>query len=188
MDSAYAKALAKGFEELRKKLDAGEISEDCQKNVIDKLPKDFSLKSFSNYLSRGATFEDGNLSKRLITSVVSKGNGSPWTSPRTFGPSAQVWRIFDDLTMFYTADKASATKLTVFYQPQAVSLQNEGANNDNYGTIFHEALHGYGSLLGGGVLAKDSPYADDPLGTALLGHKPIGSAEISDHISKYCFK
>ena len=74
-----------------------------------------------------------------------------------------------------TSDTAS--RLTVYMLPGAVSNRHKGVNGRNRGLLFHEALHGFGGA---------STYGDADLKKAFGIPSNAPSGRISQYISKNC--
>ena len=150
-------------------------SDDCQKNVLDKLASiGFSTEKFLNYLSNGANYFNGEKSEVNLTTAFSNQMGGNIPKSLTTAKFFKLPSAPDALT----SSNLSVTKLTVFFKKNAFTSNS----SYNKALIFHEALHGFGSFLNGGQFGK---FGDNELKT-LFGLSGKGSTMITDFIKLNC--
>lgn len=125
------------------------ISEDCQKNVVDKLAANlsggFDIASFQQYLTHGAEFYNG-----LTSDVLVAGNVMPRQPANIlYGGGATVGGVFRSHPGVNAMTSILSPTLTIFIRPgndgngiPVVDLSNGGNNPRNLSFLFHEALHG----------------------------------------------
>jgi RHS repeat-associated protein len=160
-----------------------QISEDCQKNVIDKLAKlpGFDLDKFKTYLEKGGAFLDGFKSKDTLVPNVMP---NEQTKEVLFGNATTVGQTFADINQSALTSLTSPT-LKVYVNPSRV---NPKKPKNLAALVFHEGLHGYGGVTVG--LHGKNPYGDGRLAAALgitVGYNNFGSVAITDYIQKNCF-
>jgi hypothetical protein len=159
-------------------------SEECQKEVIDKL-KDklgLTLEDFQKYLEKGfqafdITQSTASVVGTLFTEAQAKGYG--YTSATTI---SEAYRDVptgkktpdgrDIVNRTNAATSSTADRFTFYLRPDAL-----GDGNRNRAFVFHEALHGF--LTNGRT---------DPDLQRAFGISETESVNISDYIQKYCFK
>jgi YD repeat-containing protein len=184
-DRAFRNAL----QELAERLKQGKVSEDCKKNVLDKLNtiEGFDLQKFIGFLQQGGDFYDGEKSNAPV-SDYDPDNG--WTIS-----IAKRFEINEGLHAF-VGRGSKVSRFTVFFDPDEIETKEKtslisgqkvsGLTTSNLAFAFHEALHGYGQSIGK-LQGETPPYGDTNL-KDVLGLKGEGSKIISDHIEKNCFK
>lgn len=161
------------------------ISEDCQKNVIDKLAQKlgFEVGAFVNYLRLGATFFNGLTSTAPIAGTVTTTrafrSGFGGANPLWYGRTvAEHFNNAPSGLQVNAVTSLLSPTLLVFIRPGALDLSQGGDNARNLSLLFHEGLHGYGGSQGG------TTYHDQDL----RGAFGIGSAgDISAYIKQQCF-
>lgn len=162
------------------------ISEDCQKNVIDKLAEKlgFEVAIFVNtYLSKGASFFNGLTSNAPIAGTVITAqafrSGFGGSNPIWYGRTvAQHFNNAPSGIQVNALTSITSPTLLVFVRPGTIDLSSGGSNGRNLSLLFHEALHGYGGSLGG------TTYNDQDLRETF----GIGaSGNISAYIKQHCF-
>ncbi|MGQ0541957.1 MAG: RHS repeat domain-containing protein, partial [Blastocatellia bacterium] len=184
-DTAFQNAL----DELIGRLRDGNFSEDCKKNVLDKLKTltGFSAEAFANFLAKGADLYDGEKSTALVSDFDPNGK---WTIT-----TAKRFENTPGLHAFVGIG-SNATRLTIFFDPDFIETKEKisslsgqkvsGLTTSNLAFAFHEALHGFGNSLGS-FDENNSVFGDTKL-KELFGLTGNGSKVISDHIEKNCFK
>jgi RHS repeat-associated protein len=127
-------------------LEDGPMSENCQKNVIDRLARassqggiGFDLAGFTNYLKQGATYYDGTISQLTVAGNVA----SQQVADLLYGPGATVAGVFASRPGLNALASITASTFTLFLRPDAVDSSNSGANSRNRGLLFHEGIHGF---------------------------------------------
>ena len=159
-----------------------EPSEDCQKNVLDKLSKiGFNLEKFQDYLSKGFNAYDGTKSDVLAAGNIRNQKeadslyGIGVTVADLFKIEVKIKVIQGKIVRNRTKRNAiasiTAEQFTAYFRPSAISGGNKGK-----ALIFHEALHGF--------LTKART---DPDIQRALDIPETGSSNITDYIKKYCF-
>jgi hypothetical protein len=172
--------------ELTNILKKGDFSEDCQKNVIDKLNKisGFSLEKFIHFLELGGDFYDGTTSTALA---------NDYNPDYKYLPTKTVADTFSDKPQ--TAARTASginTRFTVFFRPSSIETGEKksrltgtkisGITNDNLAFIFHEGLHGFGHY------SKSKVFTDPDLQRAFDLTEGVASINISEHIKQNCLE
>ena len=173
-------ALSNALFEVYARLRNNEFSEDCQENVIDRLtPLGFNLNDFVSYLERGAAFYNGTTSQAPAAGTVT----TLQAANAGYGQGATVADVFaNNANRRQTNALTSITSrsLLIFIRPGTLNVSQGGNNGDNFGLLFHEALHGYGGSRGG------TSFFDADLQDA-FGLSHGASQNISDYIQEHCF-
>lgn len=194
LDPTKEKAIRNALKELAAWLKTGKISEDCQKNVIDKLDTldGFDLDKFIDFLDKGGSFYDGKQSYAPATDYFPDEGYSPKQTV------ADTWK--EGLSARVSKGSKIST-FTVFFDPNAINRGEakslisgqkvSGIKSDNLAFILHESLHGYGVSIGTFKAGKENPYSDRGLQTLFFGQKSekVGaeSVNITEYIEKHCF-
>lgn len=148
-----------------------DISEDCKKNVRDKIPG-LNVRSFLSFLNRGANFYDGETS----TAPVAGNVGTLAWSNASYGQGATISGVFTSRPGIMALSSMVNSTLTIFLRERYVNGMDA---NRRAAFLFHEALHGYAQ--GAGLFDQELKAAFGiPLGDP--------TSRISDHIQKHCFK
>ena len=181
LDSDHLNSITNAFEELLRRLSSGQISEDCKKNVLDKLG--ITASNLASYLSQGLRAFDGTASTGSVNRIA-----SPADLPFILGNMSNC-RTIDCIFAQGTRQRVDAVTafkrgaLTIFFNPSSIGTLWGGITGHNLSLLFHESLHGYGAHNG-------TPLLDGDLFKKLLGREQREgdfTSEITDHIKKYCF-
>jgi RHS repeat-associated protein len=117
-----------------KQLRNSQISSKCAQNVLK--PLGVTPQQMQTYLNGSASFYDGpDSTVPTYGTLVPKGAWNWLTTP----PGQTVGSTFGSGT---DAAAIPSAPLTVFFNTNAISTVNFGANVTNESTVFHEALHG----------------------------------------------
>jgi RHS repeat-associated protein len=184
LDAKDAAAMEAANNSLMNYLLSG-VSEDCQKNVIDKLAQKlgFEAVAFVNYLRLGVTFFNGLTSTAAIAGTITSARafraGFGGSNPIWYGRTvAEHFNNPPSGLQVNAVTSITSPTLLVFVRPGALELSLGGDNARNLSLLFHEGLHGYGGTQGG------TTYHDQDLRDAF----GIGSAgDISAYIKQHCF-
>jgi YD repeat-containing protein len=185
ISAGWDKSLHKSYDDLIFRLNWGEISDDCRKNVLDKLKGiGFDLGDFLSYLSSGYDFNDGTKSKEPLVNVANQNQVNvPGVS--TVG---DLFNKLSGLTAL-TSGVLSPTRFTVFFSTgnSATNLSN-ASNSYRMALLFHEAIHGYGSSLTGGNVVNGSVFGSfGDKGLMTLFGLTGSSSQITQYIQDHCF-
>ena len=169
----------------------GELRESCKTNVLDKLATiGFDKDLFLQYLDRGAQFYDGARSHASIALGIGpfQITGLPLNTTL-----AQLFAMTPGLVGI-TSGSFSVRKLTVFFRPG--SIRSSVDSPYLRALLFHEALHGFGSFLTGGLPQGSfgsgpgsvfGRYSDRSL-LRLFGFTNLrDTSQITYYIQKNCF-
>jgi RHS repeat-associated protein len=161
--------LIKAASALASRLAAG-VSEDCQKNVIDKLKSiGFDLKGFISFLGNDPRFYNGLTSQALAAGTVSPKQ----PADLLYGPGATIADVFKGSGTSRPNALTSITSRTFlsFFRPDAIN----GSGAGTQGTLFHEGIHGFTGKVDADI--------QNALG---IKETPV-SQNITDYIRKHCF-
>ena len=161
--------LTKATNALASKLASG-VSEDCQKNVIDKLKSiGFDLNGFISFLGNNPRFYNGVTSQALAAGTVSPKQ----PADILYGPGATIADVFKGSGNTRPSALTSITSPTFlsFFRPDAISGSGAGTQS----LIFHEGIHGFTGKVDADV--------QNALG---IKETPV-SQNITDYIRKHCF-
>jgi RHS repeat-associated protein len=163
------KNLKKANNALASKLASG-VSEDCQKNVIDKLKGiGFDLKGFINFLGNNPQFYNGLTSQALAAGTVSPKQ----PADILYGPGATIARIFNASGNTRPNALTSITSPTFlsFFRPDAIG----GSGSGTQSLLFHEGIHGFTGKV------------DADIQNALGINETSVSQNITAYIKRHCF-
>lgn len=173
------RSMTAALNALLSRLNFGQISDACWRNVIGKLERalGFNVGEFVRYLSGGADFHDATASNISVA-----GNIMPQQpADLSYGVGATIAGVFRNQPGVNTLTSITASTLTIFFRPgndangnPVVNLSNGGNNSHNLGLLFHEALHGFTGRV------------DQDLQSA-FGLSAGSSSNITDHIRQNCF-
>lgn len=193
------KALENAFWGLFNRLQNGDYSGSCGRNVIDRLKGNgFDPSAFVRYLAGGYDFYDGRYSNAPAAGLIlpRQASNALWgfgaTVASIFAPTrgangqiigattAVTSRTSSTFLMFLNPDPIVGSR-----SPTGVDLSNGGVNGRNMAWIFHEALHGFGAIL------RPENFDDQTLMGIfypVAGSAPTGSsADITTYIQQNCF-
>jgi len=175
--------LLNGFVSLDRDLLNGQISDDCRKNVVDKLASsfsDFNYGEFARFFNTGtsSSFQDGTTSGAPIAGTITGAQAAAILFPG----STSISDAFASNPGLQALTSITSSTLSIFLRPGAINTSNNGNNADNKALLFHEAIHGYGGTKGG------TSYFDDEVQKAFgLKVDPKNTGNITDYIKKQCF-
>ncbi len=158
------------------------ISENCQKNVMDKLAaafSNFSASAFARYLLEGgAQFFNGLTSNAPVAGTLLPTQAAN----AAFGQGATIAGVFSSHPGINAMTSITLPTLTIFLRPgndangnPVIDPSNGGHNARNQSLLFHEGLHGF---LGKG---------DQDIQNALFGSSGGASSNITEYIRANCF-
>ncbi len=157
-------------------------SDDCQKNVIDKLSKlGFKLEDFQKYLEKGFNVYD--IAKSTVSVVGSLFNqieakGYNLTSADTISETYKDTKTPEgNISRTNAVTSISSATFLSYIRPDAL-----GNDNRNRAFMFHEGLHGFLSSIGG------KGYTDSDLKSAFSLKETDNTDDITKHIKENCFK
>ncbi len=168
------------FQFMKAFLGEGLISEDCQKNVIDRLSNDstlkFDIEKFRAFIANGAQFYDGTQSNALYAGTITTASAA---LANGIAAGTTVAQRFANTPGVNAETSILSSSLVIFFRPNSISNSSQ---SQNMSLLFHEALHGFGGSLGG------TSYFDSELQRALrLTVDPNNTRNITDHIRNNCF-
>jgi hypothetical protein len=161
-------------------LGEGLISEDCQKNVIDRLSNDstlkFDIEKFKAFISNGAQFYDGTQSNALYAGTITTASAA---LSNGIAAGTTVAQRFANAPGINAETSILSSSLVIFFRPSSISGSSQ---SQNMSLLFHEALHGFRGSLGG------TSYFDSELQRALgLAVDSNNTRNITDHIRNNCY-
>ncbi len=177
INASLSEGAAKKIDKAINDLKTFKPSDDCQKNVIDKLG--IKLEDFQKYLEKGANVYD---IEKSTVSVVGSIYTEAQAKLRGLSSTDKISETYKDKEIGKTPDGKKITSRTNAITSISTSVFTTyirsdaiGGENRNKAWLFHEALHGFGKV-------------DEDLETAFFGKETTESKDISNYIKKHCFK